>query len=94
MEQFSKENQDNKLLERAYRNKAQQNQVLVAWSTQQNQALATKAKTSAEVKGTKAVKVMKSAFRKQTADSDKTTQATVKAISASHMAGLETDSES
>ena len=38
--------QDNKLLNMAYKKKAQQNQVLVATATQHNQALATNTKTS------------------------------------------------
>ena len=50
--------------------------------------------TSPKDIATKATKLMKSPFGKQTADSDKTTQATVQAISANHVAEPETNSES
>ena len=59
MVQCTKVNQDNKLLKKAYKKKAQQSQVLVARTTQQNQALATEAKTSTKDTGTKPTKVGK-----------------------------------
>ena len=46
MEQFTKVNEDNELLKKAYKKKAQQNHVYVARATQQNQALATKCMTN------------------------------------------------
>lgn len=57
MEQLNKVNKDNKLLKRAYKKKAQQNQVLVAKVTQQKQTLATEAKISTKITGTKTTKV-------------------------------------
>ena len=42
----------------------------------------------------KATKVGKNPLGKQRADADKTTQTTVQTVSASHLAELETDSES
>ena len=56
MEQLNEVNEDNKLLKRAYKKKAQQNQVLVAKVTQQDQTLATKAKISTKITGTNTTK--------------------------------------
>ena len=44
-------------MKKAYKKKGQQNQVLGAKATQQNQALATEAKISTKITGTKTTKV-------------------------------------
>ena len=55
--------------------------------------LVTKAKTPVKDTGTKPTKVEKDPFGKQAADGNKTAQAKVQAIPASHIAELETDSK-
>ena len=94
MEQLNKTKQDNKALKKAYRKKVQQNQVWVAKASQQNQGSMTKVKTPTKDMGTKPMKIEKGPSKKQPEDENKTTQAKVKAISASHIAEFEADSDS
>ena len=59
MEQLNKANQDNKMLKKACKKKAQQSHVLVSKATQQNQASATKAKAPTKDSGAKPTMIEK-----------------------------------